>query len=59
MNKLTLKSAINILQNNDQNGTWYEVETIEELKESLLEAMTNYEESEETYIFYQDIYNRV
>ena len=54
---LSLQNAINILQQNDQNGTWYEVETIEELKESLIEAMTNYEESEETYLFYLDIYN--
>lgn len=52
-----LQNAINILQSNDQNGTWYEVETIEEMKESLIEAMTNYEETEETYIFYMEVYN--
>jgi len=52
-----LQNAINILQTNDMNGTWYEVETVSEMKESLLEAMTNYEETEETYLFYLDVYN--
>lgn len=54
---LKLQNAIDILQSNDSNGTWYEVETIEEMKESLIEAMTNYDKSEETYSFYLNISN--
>jgi len=52
-----LQNAINILQDNDSNATWYEVKSIKEMKLCLLEAMTNYEEGEETYKFYLDIYN--
>lgn len=56
---MTLEQAINRLQQNDPNGTWNEVESIEELKECLLEAMTGYEETEETYLFYQNILNQI
>ena len=50
-----LQNAIELLMDNDKNGTWDEIETIEELIEAITETLKDYETSEETYQFYQTI----
>jgi len=52
---LALQHAINKLQKNDGNGTWDEITSIDELRNSLVEARKGYKQNEETYSFYQAI----
>ena len=59
MKNLTLNQAIKTLMNNDKNGTWYDIQTTSELKESLIEALTGYDQTETTYVFYHSILKRL
>lgn len=53
--KITIERAIKKLMNNDKNTTWDECRNTEELKEGLTEALKGYDETEETYQFYNGI----
>ena len=52
---MNLKQAITKLMQNDKNATWNECQTIEELKEGLIEAMKSYSKNEDTFKFYESI----
>lgn len=54
---MKLENAINKLMRNDKNATWYECETLEEVREGLIEAMKDYDVEEETYRFYVEVLN--
>lgn len=50
-----LNTAIDRLMENDSNASWDECESVDELRECLIEAMSGYEPTEETYIFCADV----
>lgn len=52
---LTLQQTAAKLHANDTNSIWSEVASFEELRNGLVEALTGYEQSEETYKFYVSI----
>ena len=54
---LELNMAIDKLMKNDRNATWDECETLEEVREGLVEAIKGYDVEEETYRFYNEILN--
>jgi hypothetical protein len=58
MQKITMKQAINILQADDVNATWYECKTLQELKNGLLASMESYKSYDiEAYSFFENVYN--
>lgn len=56
---MTLKQAIKLLMVNDRNGSWDECETLEEVAEALTEALKDYDETEDTFRFYQDVLSKI
>ena len=50
---------IETLMKNDKNATWDEVETLTELKESLLDSISNYGEGDDEYKFYNKMLREI
>ena len=53
---MTVESAIGILMHNDENASWYECTTEEEIIDGIKSALDNYDKSEESYGFLRSIY---
>lgn len=52
---MTLKNAIKRLMSNDRDGSWDEIDTIEELKESLECSIDEHKNEPEVAEFYANI----
>lgn len=52
---MKFKECIKILSKNDRNGSWEEVETLEELKESLECSIDEHKDEPEIAEFYKNL----
>ena len=57
--KSKLQGIIDRLMANDRNASWDECVTLAEVAEGLINAMADYDETEETYQFYAEILSSI